>query len=76
MTDNLKTCVPTEGSVVQIDPEHDERFGACLMVVTEVKPWGYQGYVKVPAQGLAFYRVPKEKAVYVGEATWLHADDS
>ncbi len=35
------------GDVVQIDPEHDPRFGGCLMVVTELKPaWnGLVGYV-------------------------------
>lgn len=28
------------GDVVQIDPSHDERFGGCFMLVTDVKSWG------------------------------------
>lgn len=63
-------------SVVQIDPEHDPVFGGCLMVVTEVRSWGFQGYVTVPGRddqkGDAYYRVPAEKCEYVGEAVWTH----
>ena len=39
------------GSIVQVDPEK-EVFGACMVVVTELKDWGIQGYVQsagVPA---------------------------
>ena len=31
------------GQVVQINPEHDEVFGGCLMVITDPKSWGAQG---------------------------------
>ena len=34
-----------EGDIVQIDPSK-EVFGACMVVVTEVKEWGIQGYVQ------------------------------
>ena len=36
------------GEVVQLDPEKtgNPMFRACLMVVSEVKPWGVQGYVQ------------------------------
>lgn len=34
-----------EGDIVQIDPSK-EMFGACMVVVTEVKDWGVQGYVQ------------------------------
>lgn len=36
------------GSIVQIDPENSTNtmFGGCLLVVTEVKSWGVQGYVQ------------------------------
>lgn len=48
------------GDVVQIDPAHDAVFGACFMVVSELKPtWnGLQGYVQIPGPegGLAYYR--------------------
>lgn len=62
--------------VVQIDPEHDEAFGGCLMIVTELKPsWdGLVGFVDVPgkgdAGGRAYYRCPADAVVRVGPATW------
>jgi hypothetical protein len=59
------------GDVVQIDPAHDEMFGAALMVVEEIKSWGLQGYVNVPGQGLAYYRVPNGKFVRIGKAVWI-----
>ena len=40
------------GDIVQVTPEK-EMFGACMVVVTEVKSWGIQGYVQsagVPGQ--------------------------
>jgi hypothetical protein len=33
------------GDIVQVDPSK-EVFGACMVVVTEVKSWGIQGYVQ------------------------------
>lgn len=62
------------GSVLQIDPQHDERFGASLLVVTEVKSWGVQGYIRVPQvpkASNAFYRVEWAKVEYIGESAWL-----
>lgn len=40
------------GSIVQVKPEK-ETFGACMVVVTELRSWGIQGYVQsagVPGQ--------------------------
>lgn len=40
------------GDIVQVNPEVDT-FGGCMVVVTEVKSWGIQGYVQsagVPGQ--------------------------
>jgi hypothetical protein len=62
------------GSVVQIDPAHDDRFGACLLLVTELKGWGVQGYVRIPGRGDAYYRVPFDMVSYVGPATWVHEE--
>ena len=60
------------GNVVQINPEHDERFAACFMVVTEPKSWGAQGYIQVPGkQGQAFYRCDFENMEYVGRAEFV-----
>jgi len=56
--------------VVQINPLVN-RFGGCFMQVTEVKSWGAQGFVKVPAEGKAFFRVKNEDMEYIGPATWM-----
>jgi hypothetical protein len=40
MTQELKA-----GDIVQVSPDK-EMFGACMVVVTEVKNWGIQGYVQ------------------------------
>lgn len=64
------------GDVVQIDPDLDPRFGACFLVVSEVKPWGVQGYVSVPEAGRAaraYYRVKSASMVRVGLAAWAIA---
>jgi hypothetical protein len=61
--------------VVQIDPAHDEVFGGCLLVVTEVKGWGVQGFVQVPGQGQAYYRVRTEACARVGRLHWTPAPD-
>lgn len=59
------------GHIVQIDPEHDKRFGGCFMVATEPKPWGAQGYVEVPGGRQAFYRCEWNDMELVGHATWI-----
>lgn len=41
-----------ENEIVQVKPDK-ETFGGCMVVVTEVKSWGIQGYVQsagVPGQ--------------------------
>lgn len=41
-----------ETDIVQVNPERDT-FGGCMVVVTEVKAWGIQGYVQsagIPGQ--------------------------
>lgn len=65
------------GEIIQIDPNHDPVFGACLLVVTEPKPWGAQGYVLVPDSSgakRAFYRLNFEHGVRVGNIEWLYLD--
>lgn len=61
------------GAVVQIDPSHDDIFGGCLMVVSEVKSFGFMGYVRVPGEdhGNAWYRVAFDAVEPVGMATWV-----
>jgi hypothetical protein len=70
------------GDVVQIDPVtmvEGGFFAGCLMIVTEVKSWGVQGYIAVPAArgappGEAYYRATWEQVVRIGRAAWV-ADD-
>jgi hypothetical protein len=68
--------------IIQISPTHDERFGAALLVVTEARSWGVIGYVQIPGQGQAFFRLPYEPTEFsspgctvtglkVGHAHWL-----
>jgi hypothetical protein len=69
-----------KGDIVQIDPDHDDVFGGCLMVVTEPKSWGAQGYVSIPGKdgGSAYYRCPFEAMEPTGgKVEWLagSADD-
>ena len=47
------------GDVVQINPDSDEVFGGCFLVVEEVNSWGFQGYCDMPGKdrGVIHYRV-------------------
>ena len=51
------------GEIVQLSPEtcRNKMFGGCLMVVSELKAWGAQGYVQALGTdeargGQAYYR--------------------
>ena len=66
------------GDVVQLSPEEvgNEMFAGCMMVITEPKPWGAQGYVSALGQdgqpgGQAYYRAKWEEMEYVGIAWWV-----
>lgn len=71
------------GDVVQINPDHDEIFGAHFMIVTEPKSWGAQGYcLGFPyknengeriERGLVFYRCAFENMEFIGHAEWVNA---
>jgi hypothetical protein len=62
------------GDIVQVDPKL-EVFGACLVVVTEVKPWGIQGYVQNAGQeGQAYIRLKWDDFEPTGgTAVWVAA---
>lgn len=68
------------GDVVQLCPEvGNPAFAYSLMVVTEPKSWGAQGYVQVLGTrdgpgGQAYYRVKWAEMEYVGRAEWVVAD--
>jgi len=54
------------GSIVQIDPAHDSRWGGCLLIVTDLHAWGVTGYVRIPRRGDAYLRVPFRGVALVG----------
>ena len=60
------------GDIVQVTP-NKEVFGACMVVVTELKSWGIQGYVQsagVPGQ--QFIRLRFEDFERTGgKAVWV-----
>lgn len=68
------------GELVQLNPEtvSNRMFAACIMVVTEPKSWGAQGYVQAfgtdgKAGGQAYYRAKWEEMEPVGHAEWVAA---
>lgn len=66
------------GDIVQLDPEKcgNPMFGGCMMVVSEPKSFGAQGYVQALGEngkmgGQAYYRAKFEEMEYVGLAYWV-----
>ena len=67
-----------EGQLVQLSPETvgNPMFAACIMVVTEPKTFGAQGYVQSLGSegkpgGQAYYRAKWEEMELVGRAEWV-----
>jgi len=62
------------GDIVQVNPDK-EMFGACMVVVTEVKSWGIQGYVQsAGVQGQQYIRLKFEDIEPTrGKAVWIAA---
>jgi hypothetical protein len=67
------------GQIVQLNPEtvRNPMFAACLMVITEPKSWGAQGYVQALGEneqggGQAYYRATWEEMEPTGgNAKWV-----
>jgi len=66
------------GMLVQLSPETvgNPMFAGCIMVVTEPKVWGAQGYVQALGEdgkpgGQAYYRARWEEMELVGNAEWV-----
>jgi hypothetical protein len=59
------------GDIVQVDPSK-EVFGGCLVVVSEVKNWGIQGYVQsAGVEGQAYVRLDFDSFETTGgKAVW------
>jgi len=54
-------------SIVQVTNKDNEWF-PCLVIVSELKSFGIQGYTSIPKGGDAYIRLKKEDYEYVGEA--------
>lgn len=71
------------GAIMQLNPDPDitgnAMFCACMLVVSEPKPWGAQGYVQALGEngapgGLAYYRAKWEEMEPTGGmAEWVRA---
>lgn len=71
------------GDVVQLKPDYGNGFGGMLVVVTEPKEFGCQGYLMayhsvnaVTWKGKAYLRPSWADMEYVGKLHWLEADGS
>jgi len=69
------------GDIVQLHPEH--KFGGMLVVVTEPKDFGCQGYLMsqfnfeaVRFKGIAYLRPKFEEFEYVGKMHWILEEDN
>lgn len=72
-----------EGDILQINPENEHKFAGMLVIVTEPKSWGAQGYlmchynfeaVRVLPSQKAFVRVKFEDVEHVGRVEWIMQD--
>lgn len=83
MTPEKPPAVLEKGDIIQLHPEtcRNPMFAGCLMVVTEPKSWGAQGYVQALGDdgqpgGQAYYRANWEEIERTGGiAPWLISHD-
>lgn len=75
----MKQQCLAKGQLVQLNPEtvKNKMFAACIMVVTEWKPFGAQGYVQGLGEncepgGQAYYRATWEEMDLVGSVKWVN----
>jgi len=66
------------GQLIQLNPETvgNRMFAGCIMVVTEPKSFGAQGYVQAlgdhgESGGQAYYRAQWQEMEIVGTAEWV-----
>lgn len=83
-TDNKVPFSISAGDIVQLSPDvRNAAFACCLMVVTELKPWGAQGYVQALGDardapgGRAYYRATwDEMEPTGGKVAWEPAGET
>lgn len=70
------------GDVVQLN-EKNEQFSYCMLVVTEPKSWGCQGYICAHIEGIpatrfkrqAYCRPTWDRMEYVGKIVFMPKED-
>lgn len=75
-------CPFSGGDILQISPEH-EKYPGFLVVVTDPKSWGAQGYLMhycdfdaVRYKDKAYVRVRTDQVHKCGTIEWLYVDSS
>ena len=71
-----------KGDLVQLSPDDvkNKGFSGCIMMVTEPKAFGCQGFVQALGTrdkmgGAAYYRAGWEEMELVGEAIWMPKEE-
>lgn len=69
------------GDVFQINEAHGRKgWVGCLVMATEVKSWGIQGFIAAPKQheeqARYFIRLKYDEIEYIGHAPLVPADES
>lgn len=71
-----------KGDIVQLCPDYGKGFGGLLLIVTEPKEFGCQGYVldywsdeAITYKGKAYLRPSWDKIEYVGRLHWIQEDE-
>lgn len=60
-----------ENAIVQVNEKGQEGWIGCLVQVSEIKEWGVQGWVQIPASGQAYIRLKWDEVDYIGQAVMI-----
>ena len=63
-------------SVVQINENGKEEWIGCLIVVSEIKNWGVQGFLKMPFKGNAYIRLNNNEFDLIGDAVMILKEET
>lgn len=55
MSDYISSLL--RGSIIQANENAPEDWTGCVLIVDEVKDWGVQAFLRIPAQGDAYIRL-------------------
>jgi len=73
----MKKTELKKGMVVQLNPEKvkNPMFTACMMIVSEPKSFGAEGYVQALGEngkqgGQAYYRASFDEMEFIGQSVW------